>query len=120
MQIPIQVTFKGVEHSDAVEHNVRERAQKLERFGQDITSCRVVVERATHRHHKGDVWHVRVNLTLPGRELAASRDPERHGGHESVQVAVRDAFDALRRQLEDYVQRRSGKVKHHEAPPGTA
>jgi ribosomal subunit interface protein len=117
MQIPLQVTFKGMDRSDAVEARVRERAQKLERFAEHITSCRVVVERATRRHHKGDVYHVRVDVTLPGRELAATRDPERGDAHEDVYVAVRDAFDAMRRQIEEAVRRRRGEQKHHETPP---
>ena len=117
MQIPIQVTFKGVERSDAVEARVRERAQKLERFADHITSCRVVVERATHSHHKGDVYHVRVDVTLPGGELAATRDPERGDAHENVYVAVRDAFDAMRRQLSEFVRRQRGKEQQHRSRP---
>ena len=117
MQIPLQVTFKGVERSDAVEAKVRERAEKLERFAEHIISCRVVVERATHRHHKGDVYHVRVDVTVPGGELAATRDPERSNSHEDVYLAVRDAFDAMRRQLLEFVRRKQGKEQQHRARP---
>jgi len=109
MQIPLQVTFKGMDRSEAVEAKVRERAGKLERFAERITSCRVVVERATHRHHKGDVYHVRVDVTLPGHEIAATRDPERADTHEDVYAAVRDAFDAARRQIEEALRRRRGE-----------
>lgn len=117
MQFPVQITFKGIDHSDFIEARILERAEKLERFAGQIMSCRVVVERATHRHHKGDIYHVHINATMPGRELVVSRDPERGDAHADVYVAVRDAFDALRRQLEDAVRRKRGEEKFHAVPP---
>lgn len=117
MQIPVQITFKGMGHSDAIEAKVLDRAAKLDRFAKHIMSCRVVVERATNRHRKGDIYHVRIDAKLPGRELAVTHDPERGDAHEDVYVAVRDAFNALRRQLEDTVRRQRGEEKIHEVPP---
>lgn len=116
MKIPLQVTFRGFPHSDAVEANVREKAEKLDQFFSDIMSCRVVVE-AQHKHHEhGNLYHVSIDLTVPGHELAVTRDPSGHQAHEDVYVAIRDAFDAARRQLEDYARELRGDVKTHEPP----
>ncbi|MCG6985177.1 MAG: HPF/RaiA family ribosome-associated protein [Thiocapsa sp.] len=116
MKIPLQVTFRGFPHSDAVEANVRDKADKLDQFFSDIMSCRVVVE-AQHKHHQhGNLYHVSIDLSVPGRELAVTRDPSEHQAHEDVYVAIRDAFDAARRQLEDYARELRGDVKTHEPP----
>ena len=117
MQIPLQITFRNMDPSDAVEANVREKAGKLERFAEHITSCRVIVE-APHKHqHKGNIYGVRIDITLPGGEIIVNSHPEQNHAHEDIYVAIRDAFDAARRQLEDYVRIRRNKVKVHEAEP---
>ncbi len=117
MKLPLQIVFRNMESSDFIEARVRERAEKLDHFCKDIMSCRVVVE-AQHKHHyKGNLYHVRVDVKIPNAELVASRDPARHQAHEDVYVAIRDAFDAIRRQLEDRGRRRRGKIKVHETPP---
>ena len=105
MELPIQITFRGMGPSDAVEARIRERAAGLERFYDRITGCRVVVEAGHRRHHKGRIYHLRVDLTVPGGEIVVKRDPPEHHAHEDVHVAVRDAFDAARRQIEDHVRR---------------
>lgn len=117
MQLPLQVVFRNMQPSAAVEAKVRERADQLEQFYQPIMSCRVTVEAHHKHHHQGNLFHVRVDLKVPEAELVASRDPGEHHAHEDVYVAIRDAFDAIRRQLEDYVRRRRGHIKEHETPP---
>ena len=116
MQIPLQVTFRDMAHSDAMEVNIRERAAKLERYHDHVISCRVVVETQTRRHNKGNLYHVRVDVTVPDAELVASREPPKHQAHEDPYVAIRDAFDATARQLKAYVNRRKQHVKTHQAP----
>jgi ribosomal subunit interface protein len=116
MQSPIQIAFRNLKHSGAIEAKIRERAEKLDKYYEHIMSCRVVVEGNHKHHHKGNLYHVRIHLTVPEGELVASREPDQHQAHEDVYVAIRDAFDAVRRQLEDYARRRRGKVKHHETP----
>jgi len=116
MQTPLQITFRNLDRSEAVEAKVRERVEELEQFYDRITACRVVIEEPTRRHHKGNLFHVRVDLSVPGREIVVKRDPPEHRTHEDIYVAVRDCFDAVRRQLEDHVRRARGDVKTHEAP----
>lgn len=117
MAIPLEIVFHNVDRSDAVEDAVRERANKLEQIVPNVTSCRVTIE-APHRHHQqGNLYTVRIDLRYPGGEALASRAPSAHHAHEDVYVAVRDAFKAARRQLQDRVRVRRGEVKPHEPPP---
>ena len=116
MKIPLQVTFRGFPHSDAVEAKVREKAEKLDQIFPDIMGCRVVVESQHKHHHQGNLYHVSIDLTVPGRELAVARDPKAHQAHEDVYVAIRDAFDAARRQLESYARKLRHEIKSHEPP----
>jgi ribosomal subunit interface protein len=111
MQVPVEVRFHNVMRSDAVEQAVRERAEKLEKFVPDIVSCRVTVECAHNSKRKGNTYGVRVDVRFPGVETVVSHGGGEDPAHEDVFVAVRDAFDAVRRQLEDRVRVRRGDVK---------
>jgi ribosomal subunit interface protein len=116
MQLPLQITFRKMDTSPSVEAHIRERAEALEQYFARITACRVVVEQSTRRQRKGKLYHIRVDLTVPGREIVVKRDPPEDHAHEDILVAVRDAFDAARRQLEDHARKARGDVKSHEAP----
>lgn len=116
MILPLQVVFRNMPRSDAIEAKIRDRAEKLDRYTDDLMSCRVVVEPAHKHRHKGKLYHVRVDVKARGAELVASREPELDHAHEDVYVAIRDAFDAVRRRIEDYARRRRGDVKHHDTP----
>lgn len=116
MQIPVQITFRDMEPSAAVEERIRERAAKLERFYDRITSCRVLVEEPHLHQHKGKLFHVRVDVTVPGGELVANRSHDDNHAHEDVYVAIRDAFRAIERQLEEHAQKKKGRVKTHNRP----
>jgi len=104
------ITLHGVTRSPALEKDIRSRVEKLRQFHQAITSCRVVVERPHQHHHRGGHFVVRLLLTVPGADLVVNHD---HA--EDAHVALRDAFDAARRQLEDHVGRRDGGAKSHRA-----
>jgi cold shock CspA family protein len=118
MQVPLQIVFEHISHSDALEAAVRKEAQRLERFYDRITSARVVIDRPQHRHHKGDTYCVRIHIAMPGgKHVDITRDPAATGRHEDAHVTIRDAFDAAGRQLQDDVRKLGGAVKAHEAPP---
>lgn len=117
MQIPLQITFRDMEPSDAVEARIREKVAKLDHFYDQNMSCRVMVEAPHAHHHKGKLFQVRIDLTVPEGELLVTHEHHhKDPAHEDVYVAIRDAFDAMKRQLEDYARKRRGKVKTHEAP----
>ena len=116
MQAPLQITFRHMDSSEAVAARIRERAGELERFSDRIISCRVVVECRHPRRRQGNLFRIRVDLKIPGREIAVGRDPAAHHSHEDVYVAIRDSFDAARRLLEDHVREARGDVKLHAVP----
>jgi cold shock CspA family protein len=135
MQIPIQITFRNMDSSPAVEARVREEAEKLSEFYDRITGCRVMVEIPHQHRQQGKRFHVRVDLTVPGGEIVVNHEPSLRGSvrqtetekrkkeqevaapHKDISVVIRDAFKAARRQLQDYARKRSGAVKHHEPAP---
>jgi ribosomal subunit interface protein len=114
MQTPLQIIFHNMEPSDAVEANIKEKAAKLERFSDKITSCRVTVEAPHKHHHKGNIYHIGLDIAVPDAEIVVSRIPHDNHAHEDIYVAIRDAFKSARRQLEDYELKRRGKTKHHQ------
>lgn len=117
MQVDAIISFKGMKPSPAVEADIRERVDRLEQFHDRIIGCRVVVE-APHRHqNKGKLYHVRIDLRVPGGEIVVSREAGLDHAHEDVYVALRDAFSAAQRQLEDHVRKTSGfRTKQHPTP----
>lgn len=134
MILPLQISFRNLKPSEAVEARVREEMAKLETFYQGIIGCRVIVE-LPHKHHRqGDRYHVRIDLTVPGAELVVKKEPdlqaslrqvdsEKHSksseaqaAHKDVFVVIRDAFKEARRQLQDHARRERGQTKLHVPP----
>jgi len=112
MNFPVNVTFDGVDASDALRAIIVDRAQRLARFADDITSCQVVVALDTQRHHHGNAFDIRVRLALPGGEIEA-RGVGAGTRHADPYVAVADTFDVLRRRVEDRSRQRRGAFKSH-------
>ena len=113
MQPQTQITFHGIDHSDAVEKKIREKSSNLAKFYNHITDCRVVVEAQHHRHHKGELYHIRIVIRVPEKDIVISHQGDSNHAHEDIYVAIRDAFDAAKRRLEDYARIRRGDVKRH-------
>ncbi len=128
--------------SEVVEAHIREAAQKLDEFYDGIMGCRVLVEIPHQHHRKGKLYHVRIDLTVPGGEFVIKRAPRlvtdrpsrfrkapedveleenrelsKYHAHDDIQLTIRDAFDAARRKLQDYARRRRGVLKLHEGSP---
>ena len=108
MKTPLQITFRDMEHSDAIESHIREKAEKLETFYEPIMWCRIVVDLPHQHKHQGKSFNVRIDIGVPGSEIVVNRDHD-----EDVYVALRDGFDAARRQLQDYARRLHGDTKNH-------
>jgi ribosome-associated translation inhibitor RaiA len=112
--IPVQITFRHMETSAAVETRVRELANHLGVFSDKITSCRVVVD-SPHRHqHQGKVFNVKVQLALPGEDVVVDMERPDRPGHEDVYVVLRDAFDAAKRQLQQRMSNLRNEDKRRE------
>jgi ribosomal subunit interface protein len=114
MELPLQISFHGLGPSDALRDEIRERAQKLERHGSHLQSCRVALElSAKHKHH-GRQFSAHIVLKVRGGEIDVSRQQ-----HEDAHIALRDAFLAAQRQLDEHVRAARGEVKAHtRAAPG--
>ncbi len=133
--IPTQINFRGLAHSITLEGDIRERIAWLEQFYSGIVRCRVLVE-VPHRHrHDGRHFQVRIDITVPGgAPIVVSHEPSLHGPlkdaeeaehskdteieavHRYAHVAIHEAFDVARRQLQDFVREQRGVVKTHEVP----
>lgn len=111
MQIPLQITYRDMERSDALDARIRDKAAKLEEFHPHVVSGHVVVEERHRHHQQGKQFTVSIDLRVPGHEVVVNRDH-----HEDVYVAVRDAFDAAARKLEEIARLQRGDVKTHELP----
>lgn len=111
MQIPLQITYRDIPQSDAIESRIRAKVEKLERLYPRISACRVVLEMPRRHRQQGKLFNVRLDITVPQGEIAVNRH-----SNEDAHVAIREAFDAAGRRLEDYARRQRGQVKHHDQP----
>jgi ribosomal subunit interface protein len=96
MQTPLRITFRHLQPSPAVEARVREYVERIERFHDRITGCQVIVEAPAAHRHKGAPFNVKIALSLPGAEINAHSERT-----DDVYVALRDAFDIVKRCLKD-------------------
>ena len=117
MIIPVQITFRGMEPSDAIAARIRAKAEKLDRFHERITTVRVVFEQLHRHHQQGNLFHVRIDLTAAGGEVVAGSERHDEQAHEDAYVAIRDAFDAVRRRLEDFARVQDNRSKVLRPPP---
>ena len=112
MQNALQITFRDMPASEALETRIRQKAEKLEKFKSRITSCRVTVEEAHRHHNQGRHFSVRIEVHVPhGEPVMATMKHD-----EDVYVALRDAFDAVQRRLEEWTLETRGQVKVHATP----
>jgi ribosome-associated translation inhibitor RaiA len=102
MQTPLEITFHGMTSSMWVEAFIETWVARLERTCGRIQRCAVVVDKPHHHRRHGNHFHIRLDITVPGKQVVISRDPERDPGHEDVYVAITDAFRSARRQLQDH------------------
>lgn len=112
MQTPLRITFRHMEPSPAVEARIREHLDHLEHFHKSITGCHVIIEAPSAHRRKGAPFDVTVDLTIPGREFALRTGRSECEAHADVYVAIRDAFDKIKRLLHEQA------VLPHGAPHG--
>jgi cold shock CspA family protein/ribosome-associated translation inhibitor RaiA len=134
MILLLQITFRNMRSSEMVKGWIQEEAKKLDGFHGKITSCRVVVELPNRRRKAGNLYHVRVDLTVPGGEMVVKRQPNLRAmpgrvkmnptkslevkvPHKDLRLAINDAFGAMQRRLQDFSRRRRREVKTHKALP---
>jgi hypothetical protein len=116
METPVQVTFRDLPFDSEIERLCWKEAEKLERYHDRITGCHVVIAQPHRHHRRGNLYHVRVDVVVPGGEIVVNRVPSQHKADEKIELALREAFDRARRQIEDRVRAQRGFVKSHEVP----
>jgi len=111
MQLPLEISARHIELTPDLDADLRRRADKLERYFDRITSCRIAVERPSNHHQEGGPYRLRLDITVPGSELIAKKEGE------DLNAVIRDTFQAAERQLEELADRRRGDVKTPVLPP---
>ena len=104
-----RITIRDIPHSEAIESYIRKKADKLHSQCDRIIQCSIVVEQSQKHKHQGKIYNARIDVTVPGSELAAN-----HANDEDVYVATRDAFNAIKKQLNTFLAKQRGSVKHHD------
>ena len=116
MQTPIEIAFKHVEPSDEIRELIAEKADQLEKFYDGITSCHVYVRAPHQSQRKGNLFEVTIEVRVPGDELVVRHNQNDAPRHEHLEVALRDAFAAMARELKRWKDQASGEVKAHDGP----
>ena len=110
MPFDLQILFRNMDASPAAEAQVRRRAEELEEFSDRIETCRVILEVAQRQRRHGKLYQVHIDLAVPGRHVVVNRNHDDDHAHEDIYVAIRDSFDAARRQLQDHMRRHDGSA----------
>jgi ribosomal subunit interface protein len=108
MKLPLQISFHGIDRSEALEQLISKEVEGLHKFDSELISCRVAVESEGRHQNQGRECSVRVNLTAPGKEFVQTEK------NEDAHAAVRAAFDSLVRQVKDNASKRRGEIKSHQ------
>ncbi len=117
MAFPVQITFRNMKSSAALEARIRSLAEKLARFSNRIIRCQIVVDAPHHGHHEqGGLFDFQIDIMVPGRQIVIGHTHTRNPAHENAYIALRDGFRAARRQLQDYEKIRRLDVKNHSQP----
>lgn len=114
MQVPLEISYRGVDKTDALDALVNEKVAKLERFYNHLNSCHIAIEKIHDRPSSGSPYRVRIDMTIPGHELVAESNPGEGNQYLAVDAVIRDAFDAASRQLKEFNERQKNRVKTHE------
>jgi len=106
MQLPVKITYRGLEKTEAIDDLVADYAARLEKFCDHINRCDVAIEQPNHAHHKGNPYRVRIDVTVSkGHELVADEKQTDNGAHEPLTKVVHDAFKTMERQLRHLVEK---------------
>jgi len=112
--VPLKVDYKNFEKHPDLNPIIEEQLERLEKCFERITSCHVIISKPHKRHLNGNVYHVHIDLHIPGSVIAITREPERDGRHDDVELAVRDAFKTAKRNLQVYIEKLRKDIKFRE------
>lgn len=114
MDEPLEITYRGVQKSEAIENLVHRQMSRLERVGQHIVSASVAIEQPHQHQRTGSKYRVRIRLLIPPRhEIAVEHKSTEGDLHEPLPKVIRETFEAARRQVQELRERLRGEVKSH-------
>ena len=114
MQLPVNITYRGIDKSEAIDKLVLEKAARLEKFCDHINRCDVAIEQTNHTHQKGNPYRCRIDVTVSrGHELVADEKQKDNGTHAPVNKVIHDAFKTMERELRRVVDKQRRDVKTH-------
>jgi ribosome-associated translation inhibitor RaiA len=114
MQLPVNITYRGLEKSDEIDKLILEYSARLEKFCDHINRCDVAIEQPNHAHQKGNPYRVRIDVTVaPRHELVAEEEQIDNGSHQPLNKAIHDAFKTMERELRRVVDKQRHEVKTH-------
>lgn len=114
MQLPLEITFRGISKDDNTESLIREQTAKLEQVCDYISSCQIVVEKTQKHQRSGNPYHILINIRVPpGHELVVKQGDEEQDMHKELPTIIREAFSAARRQLKELVEKQRQRTKTH-------
>lgn len=130
MSFPVQITYRGMDSSEALNRLIRDEAAKLGKFFDGIVRCRALIERQSGHHHAGSPFHVRLTVAVPGFELVVGGEPslrvtpfgdepprvhkndETDSVYKDPALTVREAFRRARRRLQEHARRNASAHSH--------
>jgi len=115
MSFTLHIAFRNMDASSAAETLVRQRAEELEHLSDRITACHVVLDCAHRQNQISRLYQVHIDLALPGGKIVVNRDNGSNHAHDDLQLAIRDSFDAARRQLGEYARKHDGIARRRAA-----
>ena len=116
MQMPVEISLHHCESSAELRSEIEKQVKRLERFSDRITSCHVAVTGPQTRHRHGDLFKIDLRIAMPEhRDVIVDKTHGDAPERQHVLVAIREAFDAAVRQVEDVERRMRGQIKEHEA-----
>lgn len=116
MQIPLQIRYHNTDPDDRIDALIRDRVDRLESLFPGVISCRVAVDVPQKALARQERKQIRVDLRVPGEEIAVTREPKGDEVARSVETTVGETFDEVRRRLQDYARRMQGHEKAHAEP----
>ncbi len=108
MSIPLEITIRDIDKTEAIEQRINDKAEKMSQYYDRIESGKVVVELAQNHQHTGKLYNVTIEINVPGKQLVVNKQP-----NEDLYVAIRDSFQAMYRMIESYAQKQRGERKSH-------
>jgi ribosome-associated translation inhibitor RaiA len=114
MQLPVKISYRGLEKSDEIENLVLDYTARLEKFCDHINRCDIAIEQTNHTHQKGNPYRCRIDVTVaPRHELVADEKQMDNGTHDPLKKVIRDAFKTMERELRRSVEKKRREIKTH-------